>query len=442
MASIMLVVAFSAVSAQSEGTDPALGSIENPQYIIGTESVPYVITGDDPVTAKLNLNAKAFDGPSFEVVAYKNSTSTMYNDNGPTGTILDSDDDPAAGAEKDDGFECYLSDETGLGKVAFTKDVGTGYFLIEVKLTDDFADTDCPEFNDVVLYYYYAANISIVESTTTVILSNSNDVSSAADIGMTNSIVFQKDTDFPGVYAMVKVVTGSDTVYYGADDYDFYETNLPDGIDMKTDGQIAGKVAASVSLSEDNEFFVYAINKNTGKTVYSSTITPVSGDPLNYKYNVANSANDDFFKYKIENYDSKFYSEVGYAAMENSGSLTITLLDVNDHNITPSKAATEQSGDNPAEPGYTFTAAYSANGSTLTAITVKNIGTDNAPIAGFVLNEVVTDGIVNEVDDYTGIIQLQITKTLTTGESYTATIHVMLVGPLVHSGLDPTVTSA
>jgi hypothetical protein len=413
MASIMLVVAFSAAFAPSTNTDGATGDISNPQYIIGTESVAYVLTGTD-VTGKIDLNAKAFDGPSFTCKVYKadsaaGMTTTANGITTPTGNPVFSNDPDSTVTST--GITVNIDNETGVGTIKFTSAAGTGYFLIEVILEDTVTG-----YGTVYQNYYYAANISTTATTMDVVLGTYTGTNNAF-VELTSNLEFQKDTDYPGAFAKVRINTGTtedpNYEYLGIEDYDFYESNLPDGIDMKSNGEIAGKIISSAAISANNDFKVFAINKNTGKTVLSGS----------FKYDVADSANTDYFRYQIESENSKFYSEVGYAAIKNSDTLTVTILNVEDGAITGDAATA-------------FSAAYSYNGGTnrgltpLTPSTTENGTTVTLPV--------LTD---DSTGDYTGIVQLQITKTVG-GSTYTATIHVMLVGPLVHSGLDPTVTSA
>ena len=405
MASVMLVVAFAAALTPSTESDAAIGTIDNPQYIIGTESVAYYLSGDS-VTTKVSMNAKAFDGPTFTAQAYRYSTSefTVNTETGvPNGTIV-----------TDGNFQFTADNISGNHTIQFIKDSTSftpGWFLIEVTLEDKVTNfnpytttTGTIDYKPVTLKYYYAANIETTETTLKVVLvdASNNELTETNDANevVKKNLVFKKDKDYTGTFAKVKI--GND--YLGADEYDFYESNLPDGIDMKSNGEIAGKIISSAALSKNNEFTVYAINKNTGKTILSDV----------FKYDVAESDNSDYFKYKIGDSDAKLYSVVGYSAIKNTDKLTVTILDVEGEPIT------ETTG---------FTAAYSADGSTLTSITP-------AVVSG---NLTVT---LPAMSEYTGIVQLQITKTISGGSAYTAVIHVMLVGPLVHSGLEPTVTSA
>ncbi len=56
----------------------------------------------------------------------------------------------------------------------------------------------------------------------------------------------------------------------------------------------------------------------------------------------------------------------------------------------------------------------------------------------------VTDGkiSIDGLENYTGVLQVHITKNIGGVPTYTAIIHVLVVGPVVHSGLAPAVTSA
>jgi hypothetical protein len=388
MASIMVVVALSAALVPSSDADnepPAIGTIGNPQYIIGSADEPYVI-GTNGVEAKLSMNVKAFDVPKSSATFYLNTTSTMTDDASKATTT---------------GCSFTKDDTNGVHTINFTNAAAAGYYLIAVKLTDDISSP----YNSVDLYYYYAANIS--KTSATVVLTQTQ----SEQTEEVTSIEFKKDTNFTGTFAKVKVVNGSTDTFLGADKYDFYETNLPNGIAMKTNGEIAGKIISSAPLATDQAFTVYAVNKVTGQIILAST---------DLKYSVTEDSSDsDSFKYKIgADGTATLYSTPGYSAIKNSDTLVVELLNYNGTSI-----ASIPTGDD----AYTFAAKYSAGGSftIINPVTAEGKTTVTLPALG----------------DYTGIVQLQITKTKA-GETFTATIHVMLVGPLVHSGLAPAVTSA
>ena len=400
MASVMLVVAFAAALTPSTDSDAAVETVDA-QYIIGTENVAYVLPDQQSVTTKVSMNAKAFDGPAFDAKAYRYTTPEFTISNGT----------PEGEAVIDANF-VFTADTSGSGNhtIQFINDSTSfqpGFFLIDVTLVDTINDN----FNKVTLHYYYAANIAEAASTMSVVLVKKNSGVTESD-EISDSLTFNKDTDYTGTFAKVKVGTGTDAVYLGIDDYDFYESNLPDGIDMKSNGEIAGKIISSAELTEDAEdFTVYAINKNTGKAI-------LKGD---FTYTVDDSLSTDYFKYQIAGGEKKIYSTVGYYAMKNDDTLTVTVFDVNGNAITSNTG---------------FTAVYSTDGMTGTG--------DSAEFSGALKPvDVNNDGtiVLSGLGDYTGVIQLQITKTTSTN-SCTAVIHVMLVGPLVHSGLAPTVTSA
>lgn len=392
----MAVVAIAAGLGSSQAAEHGADETD-PVWIVGDKTTAYILKKGETVHVgdstlpQIDFNMKAFDNPSatFKVA----STATAA-----TGEI-DTYMWPYAGDELQ---PLTIAEDTpsGDGKynvtiTANTTDAADGeffyYFKVDVKRTD-------VDFGDLTQSIYYAAHVKITddELKNSVILSTSktapeNTDSKIKDVVVENveyqSLEFTRDVSYEGVYAMVKSVTVKDNVettvpgYPNNSNFDFYAKGLPSGIAMKLDGQIAGKVSASVTPVEKQSFSVYAVNKQTGVGIYL-------GD---FKYSVVNG---DGFEYTVDEttYTS---SQAGYLVMLNTETKEISL----------------------SEEGVTATIT---KGSEKTPVTVTN-------------NKITISGL----GDYTGIIQVQMTK-----GTNTAILHVMVVGPLVHSGLLPTATSS
>jgi len=119
-------------------------------------------------------------------------------------------------------------------------------------------------------------------------------------------------------------------------------------------------------------------------------------------------SNEDSYEYSIDGGDSSLYSVVGYHAISNSDGITITITD----------------------DGFdadSYEVFYTLGSTELQSIDVES------NVISF------ESGLF---DDYTGTITVMIVKTTTGGEELTATIHVMLVGPVVHSSLAASATSS
>ncbi len=179
--------------------------------------------------------------------------------------------------------------------------------------------------------------------------------------------------------------------------YCFYAEGLPDGFNMKIDGTISGKASGEIlKSSQDGMATLYAISKLDATESYSG--------PLYYTLAL------DSFDYSIDVNGDQMIScfENSYVAIKNTGKIKVTVYDL-------------------GGPTGTYTAQLIHDG-TPDPLTIPESLTITLDMGELGLS------------DSTGIIQLKITKAVENKE-YVATVHMMLVGPAVHSGLSPAVTS-
>ncbi len=401
MASIMVLVGFAAFFAPSDAADPTgTGTTyDDPVVLVGdcstTDHVPYVLS-DATLTVKADMNPSAFDNPTFTYAYYYNE-NTWPN---PAETNATATDAPVAAT----GVAVATTTTTGSDDITFTKASlnGDGYYLIQVTVEDDLGTL----FGDVTLYFNYGAYIDVANTAPAVILNSTDTVTVTADsttiISPSTAIEIQRGAEY-NAYPFVQVGDSSNISYKEADGYDFYASGLPTGIAMTANAVISGKLSYTSALGDTGSFTVYAVSL-TGGTIYSQT----------YNYKVIGDKNA--FEYDLgANGTKKVYSETDYASILNTGDITVKLYDADESAIT----ATD------------YKAYYSldaANGAYKEA-TVSVDSNDSTGKTGIFT--------INGLGDYTGIIQIKVVK-----GDYTAIMHVMVVGPVVHSGLAPAVFSA
>ncbi len=388
MASIMIVVGFAAAfAAPVEGAD-----VTPDFYLAGSATDPCVVTTPANFSAKIDMNASAFDSPAFTAKAYDGLA------------VVTSD---SAVSTKIDAIT--IDSATGIGTVTLDDTVTTGSYLIQVTVVDT-----VPTYGSVTFVYNYALNLSVLSTAPSVILSTATSAGSVADDNKVTALEFQRGVDFEEVYAYVQI--GSS--YYGSDVYDFYETNLPDGIAMWSTGKIDGKLAYTEDLGTTGTINVYAVHKESGATVFESADIDYSvvGDKNAYEYGFAQA--DGSAPTSYVNYDV-----VGYSTVKNDEDIIVYINDLVYENADASAK--------PTIDWTEYTVKYSIADDDGNMLGV-NVAAANSPADG------IGKFTITDLDDYTGIVQIQITK----NDDYIGTLHVMVVGPVVHSGLSPAVTSA
>ena len=439
MAAVMMIAAMVIGTSNSAQGDEAGDSPTNPVWLVGSENGYYLVKEGDtiaypakdatstPIYPQININESAFDNAVVSIGVAQLADIKVVQDTEFV-TLFGAD------AADDDGIDAVditiTKDKDGkysvqIEAVEAEDEPVAYYYLFQVSVTrtgGNFADLTQP--------IYYAAYIKVLDENTvingddpdsrSVFLSNVGDDRSTyipynngntdADADTTYLKIVQDEV--VDAYVFVQLVADStggaaDGEYIWAD-YDFYAVGLPLGVAMKLDGEISGKVAASVSTnSTPKDFTVFAVDKNSGHGIYSGE----------FKYCVLPA--DDSFQYIIddENADepvSYSWATPGYKVVKNDEEFTVTVQNPDGTAATDDISVWISLDDND----------------------LKNI--DEVEGATF------EDGVITIGDkvlnDYTGIIQIQIVKATDTA-NYTAIIHVLVVGPVVHSGLMPAVTS-
>jgi len=395
MASIMVLVGFAGAFAPSEAApQEGVGTADDPVYIFGTEDTARVVNA--ALSIPVSVNKTAFDNATF--------TSTVY--------FKETAEPEAVDANKytDGKVTPATFDANGEGTVSVAADAGAGFYLIKYDVTD----TIDAKYGAVTLEFYYALHLAA--STASVAkagLTEDDGTTYITGAEGEDAIVFMYDTVYTAKAVALVDENGSETAY-DYTKYDFYETNLPDGIALKSDGTISGKIASKyvpsgTDADPSGTFTIYAVNIETGAIIKSGAI----------KWQASGNTQD-AFNYIVgpvpaDSPSWTSYANDGYGSVKNTDSITISIDDL---------GADSTFGD-----ASTFTAKYSLGADYQTADVTAGTGTQGS----------VT---INGLGDYTGIIQLQITEEVTGGNAYVATIHIMVVGPVVHSGLAPAVTSA
>ena len=234
--------------------------------------------------------------------------------------------------------------------------------------------------------YYYVIYMKTVAEKCNVVVKDGN--------SYVSDMVIERNTPY-------QVYLETDEGDYDCEHYYFYAEGLPYGVNMKTNGIIEGEAPIRTIISNPTgTATLYAVNMADATEVHTGTLT----------YSIVPK---DSFEYTISTGQTISCFEDGCCAIKNADVLTVTILDTDGNDITVADG---------------FTAAYSADGSTFT------------PITPAVVDERLTVTLP-DTSDYSGIVQLHITKTAFDGRTYESTLHVMLVGPVVHSGLSPALKS-
>ncbi len=451
---IMVASGLAVIAAPTQGEGD--GTQANPLMLVGSVSTPYQVaksaasgdggngatTVDNSFEVVMNINNSAFNTNFVDIGVMKvdDYADNVYPVTDPqkeqpvwlVSSIIEVPGDDTADPPTSDvplheavekaEFDVTItidssSSDKGIYKVKFeptTKGDAQKYlFIVQLRdVPDDKADN---KYGQVDLFYYYGAHIQVVESDkdvfTPVVRLYEDDehetlVSAPTDPDTQEpgkqTIEIPQEVAFKDVYAFLQTTEGDSPVIINAE-HDFYAEGLPLGIAMKTDGVIGGKVAASVPADTEGTFTVYAVNKENGVGIWSGE----------FAYKIVPA--DDSFTYDTGDGEGPVsYSVPGYRVMKNTDTLEITLKEIDGSQIT----------DNEFDAEYSLNATEDGKG------VYTEIG--------------VTDGKVSidGLENYTGVLQVHITKNNDGVSTYTAIIHVLVVGPVVHSGLAPAVTSA
>ncbi|MBR7005510.1 MAG: hypothetical protein IKH98_01070 [Candidatus Methanomethylophilaceae archaeon] len=394
MSTIMVMAALAViVPVQAENPTPATVLIHDP----AGENTALAIGIGNTITTKIDFNYKAYDAIKVGTTDYVNAKigNSSLITNGVGTTVNLTDIKVTAAATSDPSI--YTLTVEGAAETA--SDAATMRLItLTVRDTVTFVGSN-PAITDYVdLEYIYGINVKVGSADAPTVIVKEG---TTTHTGSGDSFTFYKGQDYGNAFAKVKI--GS--TEYESDKYDFYATGLPSGIYMKSTGEIAGKLSSDVPVSESGtdptKFTVYAVNKaSVSKTILK----------CEFVYTVDIDTSDAFTYQIVGNDDNPVsYSIVGYTAIKNTDGLTIKVFKANSQAI-PSANYSK----------YKMTYYAAAIPTTVTGLT------DGA----FTI-------AANTFANDTGIVQINITD-----GKYNATIHVMVVGPLVHSGLDPAVQSA
>ncbi len=375
---VVILLAPMCMPASSSGNGD--GGVGNPEMILGTSDTPYIAVFNSYIPITVGINKNAFRDHStvcIEVGYVENGSFVSY------GFIKDTQG-PHIIACEDGNTAAYSrgnNDETiGAYCLSFHLGQSDGEWRYVIRVTvEDWEIVDGVDQAHVSQQYHFCAYIRAVESFNDGIYLSENP-SQYVPLGE-QGIQIGFDEDMTALYAYVN--TGGT---YIRDAYDFYAVGLPDGIGMKLDGSISGKLAESLMDGDSTKnFTIYAIGETDVNTIEKTNFTCQFMFP------------EDFFKYSVGS-NTWNCTQRGHCAIANGDDLVIHVQaeDVNE-------VYAEYGNDDTRVDGISGTIIIEASA-------LKNLS---------------------------GIFQVHIMN-----GSCSATLHVMEVGPLVHSGLSPAVTSS
>ncbi len=392
MSLIMVVSAVAlCVPATSEATET--GSADNPYYIVGNSVTPAVLHKGTPFTAKIDFNEAAYD--LDEDVAFKVS----FNDGDYSAITLGKAVKNTSGS-----YKVTIEETSSVGvydvKFEFVKSLETAVkTVIEIDLTTIFNG------ETLTLNYYYAANISTNDSASDsgVITLESLDDSTAQ---IKDDIV----SVYKGLIPEIDVELSYNSKVVDKSLYSVYASGLPAGLSVKvntTDGKanwiITGKVDSSIAIDAEKGYNDYAVVINTvdnGGNINTKSVTfRLYPSAIEFSYGIVNDDGD------VETYD-----EDTTRVIKAGESIELKTLDpTGSSNVTVSKVYYTANGEmeelqyDSSSKSYTYTSDSDDTG---------------------------VIEIVMENEDESGVYKVQHKVT------------VLIVGEIVHSGLNPVVTSS
>ena len=338
-----------------------------------------ILTVGDSMTMYIGVNWNSFINPSVSIESWTGSSPGTARPASNVVTLIDSDVEAGPQEYRNVDMEASASrvsfgtaDSNGIYSLTLT---ATGeeaalYYKFRVTLEETIASLSASQD------YYYAVYVEAVDE--------GYDVVVKVDGAYTDTLSFDPDVPY-----QTFVKAGST---YDDENYYFYATGLPDGINMRLNGIIEGKASGRLmSTSAEGDATLYAISKSDSTEVHYGSI--------HYSL-VPGSA----FEYSVDGGEWHSCFEEGYVAMSSTQSVVVTIR-----------------GDG------NYDASLTMDG------TMTDIDVENKTIT---LNE------DSSLEDYTGVLQLHIVKTAGSGRTYESTLHLLVTGPIVHSGLAPSVTSA
>ncbi len=190
---------------------------------------------------------------------------------------------------------------------------------------------------------------------------------------------------------------------YNHEDYIFYAEGLPDGINMKLDGVLQGKAAGNLMAdAPEGDATLCAISKLDASEVHYGNL---------HYYLLP----DDSFLYSVDVQGTEKHPcfQEGYITINSDQAVTVSLFETDGGEFETSK--------------YSYT----------TSLSLSENPHEVIPL---------TDNTITLNDDYSlrsfsGIIQMHIVKTIDNETAYKCDLHILVIGPVVHSGLRPLIAS-
>ncbi len=386
---ILIVSAFAMCVPFTQG---GTGDAGDPEMIAGTGELPYVVLAGSSQSFSFGINKSAFrDISKVRIEIGRGTQFVSY------GTLLDNISNPAvpAGTEvvcRDSGAEstaklAVLDDSEGVYSLNLSIGSVPHVWKYVIKVTiHDYEIVGGRAQGPVEQTYYFGAHIKSADSFSRTVVLSSDPSQYDSGSSVSSIDLFYADPISP---AFCFVGSGSG---YDRSGYDFYAAGLPDGLGMKLSGEISGKLSErGMSGPLEGTFRVYAAEKTGVRNVVCgefgySLVLPEGG----FTYSINGSADIPFM-------------QQGYVSVLTTESFTVTL----------------KSADTGSQE---YSAVYTA-GDSKTGI----------PVTG---NKIEFDA-AELLDGQTGIMQLEIRR----GQC-TALIHILVIGPVVNSGLAPCITSS
>ncbi len=370
------------------------GDRSDPKMIIGTLSNPQMMEPESEWSALISFKIEAFRNPTVRLDVWKSETSASFLGDDPSTGVKNLVNGTSAPGSAGFTGMTVTAEQVGTsgGTYLVTFEPGStgyaGYYKLRLSVTETV------NHSSVTQRYYYGANVA----------------AGTGNIGLSSSGTTYTELNpveiYPDVPIFSFVKEGND---YDRTGYFFYATDLPMGINMKLDGVIEGKFPMSL-LGSTGEFTVYAIDKTC---INSGSISQgvVSGT---FDYEL--KADIDGFKYESSPGTYEYYNVPGFFAISNTDGFSLKVADMD-----PAVAGKLNDVNQ-------YHLSYRLDDPTLTS--------DRCTVDGYG-NIAIEEGVF---DGHTGVVQLHVVKTSGT-DVFELCVHIMLVGPLVHSGLTPSVSS-
>lgn len=373
MAAVMLMVAVTVgVSAQSDADGS--GTVGDPVYIAGSLSTKQTIYIGDLTAIKttIQFNRSAFTDAAEVKMYLSDATGTEFGSVYNLGGSVTIGDDSGSVVTK----ISEVGDKSGLYKVSINgKTAGSVLLKIKITVEEKVPSTD-PSTN---VYFppqefYWAANLEVKKITGSISLSDLE-------------FEYEKNVNLE---AEISCVPSGET------DWKYYATGLPDGLSMKVDGKIGGKLSKELKNNppSDKKFTVYAVS--SGGVVISEEFT----------YTIADAP--DAPSFTMKNGDTPI-SDNGYV-LQNVGKTAATISIEGINGATLANVEAKFNG-NPVDitgPSGTNTASFS----------LDNVGTGTYEVV--VTADLTRNDIITTVQQH---------------------FTVYVVGEIVDADLNPSVTS-